>query len=226
MGYDVTFRSAAPCWWWTLLMHRVHDFGVIGHGQGSASDEEELGSRPACSQFRRQVIEKRADVLPPEAGAHARSSAPLVMKTPRRRNEDGDSASARGWRPRRSVTNHQGQASRPGSRAHDGTSHPSRRARYSAVGEHGDSVAGGLVSRLERLRLHISNGIDRMRRRASGNAVPARGGDITPHSGPSCQEQVMNARCLQPQPTRRNTRDVVTRTCDCDPTPFRPGQCG
>ena len=44
-----------------------------------------------------------------------------------------------------------------------------------AVGEHGDSVAGGLVSRLERLRLHISNGIDRMRRRASGNAVPARG---------------------------------------------------
>ena len=39
-----------------------------------------------------------------------------------------------------------------------------------AVGEHGDSVAGGLISRLERLRLHISNGIDRMRRRTSGNA--------------------------------------------------------
>ncbi len=38
--------------------------GVIGHGRGSASDEEELGSRPACSQFGRQVIEKRADVLP------------------------------------------------------------------------------------------------------------------------------------------------------------------
>ena len=45
----------------------------------------------------------------PRPGAHARSSAPLVMKTPRRRNEDGDSTRARGWRPRRSVTNHQGQ---------------------------------------------------------------------------------------------------------------------
>src|SRR4249920_689256 len=100
---------------------------------GGTSDEEELGSRPPCRQFRGQVIEKRADVLPPESGAHARSSAPLVMKTPRRRNEDGDSTRARGWRPRKSVTNHQGQASRPGSRAHDGTSHPSRRARYSAM---------------------------------------------------------------------------------------------
>jgi hypothetical protein len=34
-----------------------------------------------------------------------------------------------------------------------------------AVGEHGDSVAGSLVNRLERLHLHTSNGIDRMRRR-------------------------------------------------------------
>jgi hypothetical protein len=41
--------------------------------------------------------------------------------------------------------------------------------------EHGDSAVGGLVNRLERLHLHTSNGIDRMYRRASGNAVPARG---------------------------------------------------
>ena len=44
-----------------------------------------------------------------------------------------------------------------------------------AVGEHGDSVAGGLVNRLERLHLHTSNGSDHMRRRPSGNAVPAPG---------------------------------------------------
>jgi hypothetical protein len=44
-----------------------------------------------------------------------------------------------------------------------------------ATGEHGDSVAGGLVNRLECLHLHTSNGIDRMRRRPSGKAVPAHG---------------------------------------------------
>jgi hypothetical protein len=70
--------------------------GVIRDRQGSASNEEQLGSRPARRQFRGQVVEERADVLPPEAGTHARSSAPSVMKTPRRRNEDGDSTRARG----------------------------------------------------------------------------------------------------------------------------------
>ena len=84
-------------------------------------------------EFLRQVVKKDADVLPPEARAHARSSAPLVMNTPRRRNEDGDSTSAWGCRPRRSVTNHHGHASRSGSLAHEGTVHPSLRARYSAI---------------------------------------------------------------------------------------------
>lgn len=69
----------------------------------------------------------------PRPGSHARSSAPLVMKTPRRRNEDGDSTSARACMPCKSVTNHQGHASRSGSLAHDGTVHPSLRARYSAI---------------------------------------------------------------------------------------------
>jgi hypothetical protein len=119
--------AVAGAWPWLIRLdtagdeHRIEvagrPRGVIGHRQGGASDEDELGSRPAGRQFRRQVIEERADVLTPEARAHARSSAPLVMKTPRRRNEDGDSTRARGWRPRRSVTNHQGHASRPGSGA-------------------------------------------------------------------------------------------------------------
>jgi hypothetical protein len=43
------------------------------------------------------------------------------MNTPRRRNDDGDSTSACGCRPRRSVTNYHGHASRSGSLAQAGT---------------------------------------------------------------------------------------------------------
>ncbi len=35
---------------------------VNSNGQGSASDEEEFGSCPACRQFRRQVIEECAEI--------------------------------------------------------------------------------------------------------------------------------------------------------------------
>jgi hypothetical protein len=54
----------------------------------------------------------------------------------------------------------------------DVTPQPAQRL---AVPEHGGSAAGGLVDRLERLYPHTSNGIDHMRRGASGKAVPARG---------------------------------------------------
>ncbi|HEY3882711.1 MAG TPA: hypothetical protein VGM12_29345, partial [Trebonia sp.] len=54
-------------------------------------DQEKLGPGPARGQLGRQVIQERPDVISPEARAHARWSAPLVMKTPRRRNEEGDS---------------------------------------------------------------------------------------------------------------------------------------
>jgi len=43
-----------------------------------------------------------------------------------------------------------------------------------ALLEHGDSAAGGLVSRLKRLRLHVCNGNGRTPRKASGSTVPAR----------------------------------------------------
>ena len=57
---------------------------------------------------------------------------------------------------------------------HLGEDVPPEPAQPLAVPEHGDSAAGGLVDRLERLHPHTSNGIDHMRRGASGTAVPAR----------------------------------------------------
>jgi hypothetical protein len=140
-----------------------------------------------------------------------RKATPWRRKTFRRRNEDGDSTKARGCSPRRSVTNHQDHASRPGNRAQAGNHppiaasqvlghrrersvhpvvpgapwnarpHPRRRrdarvAHHTAVviehlnedippepaqpltvGQHDDSAARRLVSRLKRPRLHTCN---------------------------------------------------------------------
>lgn len=58
--------------------------GIVGDREGGASDEEELGPRPACLEFFGRVVQQGAGVLPPEARLHARFSAPSVMKTPRR----------------------------------------------------------------------------------------------------------------------------------------------
>jgi len=43
-----------------------------------------------------------------------------------------------------------------------------------ALLEHPDGAAGGLVNRLKRLHLHISNGSDRTPCKSSGTTVPAR----------------------------------------------------
>ena len=67
---------------------------IVGNRQSRATDKEQVGPGTACRELLRQVIQECADVFPPEASRHARSSAPLVMNTPRRRNEDGDSTSA------------------------------------------------------------------------------------------------------------------------------------
>jgi DNA-binding NarL/FixJ family response regulator len=72
---------------------------VVGDGDRRSADQEDICARTARSEFLTQIIQQGTDVVAPEPQAHARWSAPRVMKTPRRRNDDGDSTKARGCIP-------------------------------------------------------------------------------------------------------------------------------
>jgi hypothetical protein len=62
--------------------------GGFGHGDGSDWVAASIASTISPS--------RNWTVFTAKPDAHTRSKAPRVMKTPRRRNDDGDSANARG----------------------------------------------------------------------------------------------------------------------------------